>query len=198
MCSRGDATPARGLHGRHDGRRGHRERVWNLARRLHAAGGGRARLVFATGNYHCELSQGDRGEDTDIVLQPRDIVYVPLSPYRYLRRYAEIILNTFVTSTAINAGSYAVTKQQGLGAGRFHSGRQRDSSYSAGFAAASVGLIGKKEARMFSNQVRNSSTRITLFKILAACNPTGTAGPSHQHFARHRADLNALLHAPPM
>lgn len=51
-----------------------------------------------------------RGEEPDIVLQPHDIVYVPFSPYRYLQRYAEVILNTFVSASAINAGSYAVTK----------------------------------------------------------------------------------------
>ena len=51
---------------------------------------------------------------------PNDIVYVPFSPYRYLRRYAEVILNTFVSSTAINAGSYAVTKPgEGFGLGVF-------------------------------------------------------------------------------
>ena len=60
-----------------------------------------------------------RGEESDIQLQPHDIVYVPLSPYRYLRRYAEVILNTFVSASAINAGSYAVTKQQGPGLGVF-------------------------------------------------------------------------------
>jgi len=60
-----------------------------------------------------------RGEATDIVLQPHDIVYVPLSPYRYLKRYVELVLNTFVSASAINAGAYAVTKQQGAGSGVF-------------------------------------------------------------------------------
>jgi protein involved in polysaccharide export with SLBB domain len=60
-----------------------------------------------------------RGEALDIVLQPHDIVFVPLTPYRYLKRYAELILNTFVSASAINAGSYAVTKQQGFGPGVF-------------------------------------------------------------------------------
>jgi len=41
----------------------------------------------------------------DVVLQPRDIVYVPLTQYRYLRKYVDIALNTFVSSVAINAGS---------------------------------------------------------------------------------------------
>ena len=61
-----------------------------------------------------------RGEESDILLQPHDIVYVPFSPYRYLRRYAEVILDTFVSATAINAGSYAVTKPgEGPGMGVF-------------------------------------------------------------------------------
>ena len=60
-----------------------------------------------------------RGEESDILLKPHDIVYVPLSPYRFLRRYVEVILNTFVASTAINAGSYAITKQQGFTGGVF-------------------------------------------------------------------------------
>jgi polysaccharide biosynthesis/export protein len=46
-----------------------------------------------------------RGEAPDVALAPGDIVYVPLSPYRYLDHYLEVILNTFVSSTAINAGT---------------------------------------------------------------------------------------------
>jgi protein involved in polysaccharide export with SLBB domain len=60
-----------------------------------------------------------RGEALDIPLQPHDIVYVPFSPYRYIQRYAEIILNTFVSSAAINAGSQAVLTQPTGGAGIF-------------------------------------------------------------------------------
>ncbi len=60
-----------------------------------------------------------RGQAEDIALQPHDIVYVPFSPYRYLQRYVEIILNTFVSSAAINAGSHAVLKQPTGGAGVF-------------------------------------------------------------------------------
>jgi polysaccharide export outer membrane protein len=60
-----------------------------------------------------------RGEAMDIPLQPQDIVYVPFSPYRYLQRYAELILNTFVSAAAINAGSAAVAKQPTFGAGVF-------------------------------------------------------------------------------
>jgi polysaccharide biosynthesis/export protein len=46
-----------------------------------------------------------RGEAADVPLQPGDIVYVPLSPYRYLDHYLEVILDTFVSSSAINAGT---------------------------------------------------------------------------------------------
>lgn len=49
-----------------------------------------------------------RGNAMDIALQPQDIVYVPFSPYRYLQRYAQLILDTFVSSAAINAGIRAV------------------------------------------------------------------------------------------
>lgn len=52
-----------------------------------------------------------RGEAQDMVLEPHDIVYVPFSPFRYLQRYAELIVSTFVSSAAINAGSAIVTKQ---------------------------------------------------------------------------------------
>lgn len=60
-----------------------------------------------------------RGEAQDIELQPKDIVYVPLSPFRYLYRYLEVVLNTFVSSAAINAGSSAVISQPTGGAGIF-------------------------------------------------------------------------------
>jgi polysaccharide biosynthesis/export protein len=49
-----------------------------------------------------------RGEAADVLLQPGDIVYVPLSPYRYLDHYLEVILDTFVSSAAINAGTSLV------------------------------------------------------------------------------------------
>ena len=58
-------------------------------------------------------------EALDIHLQPHDIVYVPFSPYRYLQRYAEIILNTFVSASAINAGTSLIANRQTGGAGVF-------------------------------------------------------------------------------
>ena len=57
-----------------------------------------------------------RGDVQDIALEPHDIVYVPFSPYRYLKQYAELILNTFVSASAINAGSAAVPHAASAGA----------------------------------------------------------------------------------
>lgn len=45
------------------------------------------------------------GRAADIPLEPRDIVFVPFSPYRYLRNYADAILNTFVFTVAANEGA---------------------------------------------------------------------------------------------
>jgi protein involved in polysaccharide export with SLBB domain len=60
-----------------------------------------------------------RGEARDVALQPGDIVYVPFSPYRYLTKYVELAINTFVSSAAINAGERAVSKVPVGGAGVF-------------------------------------------------------------------------------
>jgi len=46
-----------------------------------------------------------KGHAPDVPLQPRDIVFVPYSPYRVLTRYVDTILNTFMFSVAANAGS---------------------------------------------------------------------------------------------
>jgi polysaccharide biosynthesis/export protein len=51
-----------------------------------------------------------QGEATDVLLQPNDIVYVPYSPYRYLEKYADVILSTFVSSIAINEGARSVVR----------------------------------------------------------------------------------------
>jgi protein involved in polysaccharide export with SLBB domain len=48
-----------------------------------------------------------RGRATDIMLEPRDIVYVPLSPYRQLSKYGNLILTTFARAIAINEGARA-------------------------------------------------------------------------------------------
>jgi protein involved in polysaccharide export with SLBB domain len=49
-----------------------------------------------------------RGEALDVPLEPGDIVYVPVSPYSYVDHYLEVILDTFVSSAAINAGTRLV------------------------------------------------------------------------------------------
>lgn len=51
-----------------------------------------------------------RGQSPDVLLEPGDIVYVPYVPYRTLERYANLILNTFVSTVAINEGARAVTR----------------------------------------------------------------------------------------
>jgi protein involved in polysaccharide export with SLBB domain len=50
-----------------------------------------------------------RGRAPDVRLQPRDIVYVPLSPYRTLTRYADLIVRSFVRVVAANEGVRAVS-----------------------------------------------------------------------------------------
>ena len=49
-----------------------------------------------------------RGKAADLPVQPNDIVYVPFSPYRYLKRYLNVILDAFANSAAINAGERVV------------------------------------------------------------------------------------------
>ncbi len=53
------------------------------------------------------------GKATDVLLEPRDIVYVPLTPYRYLTKYLDQILGTFVHIVAANEGSTAVSRRGG-------------------------------------------------------------------------------------
>lgn len=48
-----------------------------------------------------------KGKAPDVLLEPRDIVYVPLSPYRHLMKYADLIVTTFVRAIAINEGTRA-------------------------------------------------------------------------------------------
>src|SRR5207248_1146855 len=59
------------------------------------------------------------GKEPDIKLEPQDIVYVPYTPYRYLTKYVDIIMQTFVSSVAINEGVRAVTKDPVAPAGVF-------------------------------------------------------------------------------
>jgi polysaccharide export outer membrane protein len=48
------------------------------------------------------------GKAPNLVLEPGDIVYVPLSPYRYLTDYVQLIVNTFASTWSANMGSRAV------------------------------------------------------------------------------------------
>ena len=57
-----------------------------------------------------------RGLASDVPLQSHDIVYVPFSPYRYLTKYAPLVVDTFVSSAAINGGARLIGQpQQGAG-----------------------------------------------------------------------------------
>ena len=57
-----------------------------------------------------------KGKTPDVRLNPGDIIYVPLTRYRYLRKYLDVALNTFVSTVAINAGS-KITAPSGGGKG---------------------------------------------------------------------------------
>jgi protein involved in polysaccharide export with SLBB domain len=48
-----------------------------------------------------------KGKAPNILLEPRDIVYVPYSPYRFLTKYLDLIMLTFVRAVAINEGARA-------------------------------------------------------------------------------------------
>ena len=52
-----------------------------------------------------------RGAARDIALEPNDIVYVPLTPYRTVTRYLDLILSTFARTVGINAGARAVSRE---------------------------------------------------------------------------------------
>ncbi len=53
------------------------------------------------------------GRAPDVKLEPGDIVYVPFVPYRYLTRYADLIVKTFIGAVAINEGTRAVVPISG-------------------------------------------------------------------------------------
>jgi polysaccharide export outer membrane protein len=48
------------------------------------------------------------GQSPDVRLEPQDIVYVPYTPYRTLKRYVNLILDTFVRATGVNEGARAI------------------------------------------------------------------------------------------
>ena len=48
-----------------------------------------------------------KGKAPDVRLEPGDIVYVPNSPFTTLKRYANMIVNTFIGTVAANEGVHA-------------------------------------------------------------------------------------------
>lgn len=54
-----------------------------------------------------------KGQATDVVLEPRDIVYVPDSPYKTVNKYIDMILHTFVGTVAANEGIRAIDPNAG-------------------------------------------------------------------------------------
>ena len=56
-----------------------------------------------------------KGKALDVRLEPGDIVYVPNSPYTTLKRYLNIIVNTFATTVAANEGVNAAGGTVGVG-----------------------------------------------------------------------------------
>jgi len=59
------------------------------------------------------------GKADNIALEVGDIVYVPFSPYRYLTKYLNLILDTFVSSVAINEGARAAVGEDDAPPGIF-------------------------------------------------------------------------------
>jgi len=45
-----------------------------------------------------------KGRAPDVRLEPGDIIFVPNSPFTTIKRYANLIVNTFVTTIAANEG----------------------------------------------------------------------------------------------
>ncbi len=56
-----------------------------------------------------------KGRAPDVRLEPGDIVFVPNSPYTTLKRYFNMVLNTFVTTVAANEGIRAGGGTTGIG-----------------------------------------------------------------------------------
>ena len=56
------------------------------------------------------------GKTTDVLLQAKDIVWVPNSPFTRLDHYYHLIVNTFARTVAANEGIHAAApNQQSLG-----------------------------------------------------------------------------------
>jgi polysaccharide export outer membrane protein len=75
--------------------------------------------MIATVNYR-EIV---KGQAPDVLLQQGDIVYVPMSPYRYIQEFGLQVISQFVRTVAINEGRAAVDPRLGpAGVGRFLGG----------------------------------------------------------------------------
>jgi protein involved in polysaccharide export with SLBB domain len=55
-----------------------------------------------------------KGKAPDVRLEPGDIIYVPNSPFTTIKRYVNLIVNTFVTTIAANEGIRAAGGQVGV------------------------------------------------------------------------------------
>lgn len=55
-----------------------------------------------------------KGRAPDVRLEPGDIIYVPNSPYTTIKRYVNLIVNTFVTTIAANEGIRAAGQNVGV------------------------------------------------------------------------------------
>ena len=53
------------------------------------------------------------GKDPDIALQPRDIVWIPNSPWDRVESYTKVILNSYVRTVSANKGTQAVSSTAG-------------------------------------------------------------------------------------
>ncbi|MDB6125670.1 MAG: polysaccharide export protein Wza [Pedosphaera sp.] len=53
------------------------------------------------------------GKAQNVLLEPGDIVYVPLAPYRFITDYADLIVTTFVRTWSANEGIRAVSGSSG-------------------------------------------------------------------------------------
>jgi protein involved in polysaccharide export with SLBB domain len=71
--------------------------------------GSLAHPQIAIVNYHDII----RGRTTDVLLEARDIVYVPFTPYQILTRYTDLVLTTFARTVGANAGARAISPNAG-------------------------------------------------------------------------------------
>jgi polysaccharide biosynthesis/export protein len=56
-----------------------------------------------------------KGKIPDVLLEPRDIVYVPFSPFQILGRYVDLILTTFARTVGANEGARWISPDAAVG-----------------------------------------------------------------------------------